>query len=463
MNKNKKKIGFVAEMGLMDSVFLVMGGVIGSGIFMTTGFIVEFVPSGWIVLLVWLIGGAITLCGAISFAELGAMFPQAGGQFIYLKEAYGDWAGFLFGWTFFWVIECGGIAALAMGFAEYVGYFVAKLSPQAVFAQGKIAGLPFSFSGGQMVAVGAVLILSAVNYVGIKSGVLVQNFFMVMRLGSLAAIVLGGLAIGKKEGIIKISQLFEAQGPSNLKFIGLALFAVLWTYDGWYSVSCTAEEIKNPRKNIPLSLVLGTAGITAVYLVVNIVYLIAVPLDKMKGVARVGELAATSLFGEKAAFFVAGGIAITIFGCLSATILYGPRVFYAMAKDHLFFKKMSFIHPRFHVPTVAILGQAIWSSLLCLSGTYQTLYEYVIFALVLFFAGSGAAVLVLRKKQALRERPYRTWGYPVIPVIFVLINLVIFLNSVFSQPFESSLGLGIIGLGLPAYFLWRKKRKGEKS
>ncbi len=447
-------------MGLLDSVFLVMGGVIGSGIFMTTGFIAEFVSSGWLILLVWLAGGIITVCGALSFAELGAMFPRAGGQFIYLKEAYGDWAGFLFGWTFFWVIECGGIAALAVGFAEYAGYFFPAISPQAAIMKMKIGALPFSFSAGQLVAVGAILFLSGVNYLGIRSGVFVQNLFMLMRLGCLGAILVGGVVVGGKEGVQNMTGLVASHGVFSWKLVGMALLAVMWTYDGWYSVSCTAEEVKNPKRNIPLGLVLGTAGVTVIYLLVNIVYLAALPLEKMKGVVRVGELVASSLFGNKGAFLLAGGIAVTIFGCLSATILYGPRVFFAMARENLFFRRMSYIHPRFRVPTVAIIGQAIWSSLLCLSGTYQTLYEYVIFALVLFFAATGAAVMVLRKKQPRMERPYRAWGYPVLPLVFVLVNLAIFLNTVLSQPFEATIGLAIITAGLPAYFFWKKKSRG---
>ncbi len=453
----KEGRGFIEKMSLLDAVFLVMGSVIGSGIFMTTGFIAEFVPSPWMILMVWLIGGFITVCGALTFAELGGMFPRAGGQFIYLKEAYGDWAGFLFGWAFFWVIECGGIAALAVGFSEYVGYFWPGLTPRTILIKGSIAGLPLSLSSGQILAAVAIIILSGINYMGIKSGVFVQNLFMVMRLASLAAIVGGGFFFGKKEGIESLGSLFRSAGPSGLKPLGLALFAVLWTYDGWYAVNCTAEEVRNPKRTIPLSLVIGTLGVTLIYVLVNIVYLLALPVARMKGVARVGELAATSLFGEKAASLIAGGIAVTIFGCLSATIIYGPRVFYAMAKENLFFKRMSWIHPKYRVPTIAIAGQALWSSLLCLSGTYQTLYEYVIFALVLFFAGTGAAVFVLRKKQPQRERPYRVWGYPLLPLLFVAINVAIFLNSIFSQPFESTLGLGIIGLGLPAYFFWKKR------
>jgi APA family basic amino acid/polyamine antiporter len=465
MMKNKndsEKPKLKQEMGLWDSIFLVMGSVIGSGIFMTTGFIVEFVPSPWMVMIVWILGGLITICGALSFGELASMFPQAGGQFIYLKEAYGDWSGFLFGWTFFWIIECGGIAALAVGFAEYFGYFFPSVSPQAILFKSNLLGLPYSLSAGQIVAVLAIVVLSGINYFGVKSGVFVQNIFTVLRIACLGFLIILGWLIGKKSGIQDVDQIFSSRGAFNLKFTGLALFAVLWTYDGWYSVNCTAGEIKNPRRNIPLSLLLGTMGVTLIYLLTNIIYLSALPLEKISGVARVGELAASSLFGPKAASLMAGGITIAIFGCLSATILYGPRVYYAMAEKGLFFHRMSTIHPRYHVPSLAIVGQAVWSSILCLSGTFQTLYEYVIFALVLFFAATGLAVLVLRIKQPGLDRPYRVWGYPVVPLVFIVINLAIFLNSLYSQLYQSLLGLMIILAGVPAYLYWKKKRSSEK-
>ena len=246
-------------------------------------------------------------------------------------------------------------------------------------------------------------------------------------------------------------------GAFEWKPLGLALFAVLWTYDGWYAVNCTAGEVKKPEKTVPLSLFLGTGAIVLIYLLVNSVYLAALPAESMSDVARVGELAATGLFGARAAGWVAGAITVSIFGCLAATVLYGPRVYYAMSEAGLFFRSMMFIHPRFRVPTKAILWQGVWASILCLSGTYQTLYEYVVFALVLFFAATGAAVFVLRVKRPGLQRPYRAWGYPVVPLVFVLINLAVFLNSISSQPRESFIGLLIMLAGVPAFLYWKRK------
>jgi APA family basic amino acid/polyamine antiporter len=302
-----------------------------------------------------------------------------------------------------------------------------------------------------------------VNYFGVRSGLFVQNLFTVLRVACLAGLILFGWLIGKKTGLPHSGVFSGLGGPFDWRALGLALIAALWTYDGWYAVSCTAEEIRKPRRNIPLSLFLGTLAVTVIYLLVNMVYLAAVPIEKMSGVARVGELAATAVFGPRASGFVTAAILVSVFGCLSATILYGPRVYYAMAEDRIFFRGMSRIHPRYRVPGRAIAWQAVWSSLLCLSGTYQALYEYVIFALVLFFAATGAAVIVLRLRQPGLDRPYRAWGYPVVPLIFVAVNLAVFLNRLASRPRESLIGLIIILAGLPAYLFWKKRSRNAYS
>jgi APA family basic amino acid/polyamine antiporter len=448
------------KINLLDATLLVIGSVIGSGIFMTSGIIAGYLPSPGHLLLVWAMGGLITICGALSFAELGAMFPSAGGQYIYIREAYGPWAGFIFGWGFFWFIMCGGIATLAVGFAEFAGYFVPSISTQAAVLRLDIFGLPYVLSAGQLVAAAAIIILTIINYFGVKSGVVVQNILTFLRLGSVAAIVVFGLTLGKKAGITDIGELFSGNEMLSWGFLqsfGLALIAVFWTYDGWYAVNCTAEEIKKPERNIPLSLLLGTLSVTLVYLLVNIVYILALPVERMTGVIRIGELASTQLFGPIATSAIAAAIMISVFGCLSATILYGPRVYLAMAEDRAFFRSMTFIHPRYRVPSKALTGQAIWSCLLCLSGKYQALYEYVVFALVIFFAATGFAVIALRRKRPDLHRPYRVWGYPAVPVVFVLINLAVFLNTVTAQPFKSLIGLAILLVGIPAYFYWQRK------
>lgn len=463
--EKEKKPQFLRKLNLFDSTSLVIGAVIGSGIFMTAGFIAEYLPSPGLMLIVWLVGGLITISGALSFAELAAMFPKAGGQYIYIREAYGPWAGFFFGWGFFWFIMCGGIATLGVAFAEFVGYFIPSLSTQSYIFQLNVLGSSYSLSTGQLVAVGSILILSGVNYFGIKTGVIVQNIFTFLRIAAIAAFIILGLTIGKKAGITNFSQMFSVETGLSfdtlMSLFGLALIAVFWTYDGWYSPTCTAEEIKKPERNLPLSLIMGTLGITLIYLLMNLVYIMALPIDKMKGVTRIGELASNQLFGPTATHFFSAAIMISIFGCLSATIIYGPRVYYAMAKDGSFFKSMAYIHPRYRVPSKALVGQAIWSSLLCLSGTYKGLFEYVVFALVIFFALTGFSVIVLRFKQPDRKRPYKTWGYPVIPLFFVIICLAVFFNTVINQPLKSTIGLIMLSIGIPAFLYWKKQAKKD--
>ena len=460
MDTPEQQPRLLQKMNLLDATFLVIGAVVGSGIFMTSGIIAGYLPSpGWI-LVVWAMGGLFTLCGALTFAELGAMFPRAGGQYVYIREAYGPWAGFLFGWGFFWFIMCGGIAALAVGFAEFAGYFLPSLSTQAIILKLSLFGMPYTLSAGQLLAAGAIIFLTGVNYLGVKTGVVVQNIFTFLRLGSVAAIAVFGLVLGKRAGITNFRQLFsggEAMGPNVVSAFGLALIAVLWTYDGWYAVNCTAEEIKRPERNIPRSLLLGTLSVTVVYLVVNVVYVLALPVGRMKGVVRIGELASTQLFGPAATSAISAAIMVSIFGCLSASILFGPRVYMAMAEDRAFFRSMTYIHPRFRVPSKALIGQALWSCLLCLSGKYQALYEYVVFALVIFFAATGFAVIVLRRTKPDLARPYRVWGYPFIPVLFVLINLAVFASTIAAQPLKSLIGLAFLLIGIPAYLYWQKK------
>jgi len=460
--KNHESPQLLRKMNLLDTTFLVIGAIVGSGIFMTTGFIAEYLPSPGMILLIWLVGGFIALSGALAFAELGAMFPTSGGQYVYLKEAFGHWAGFLYGWGFFWVIECGGVATLAVGFAEYFGYFVPQLSTKVILLNLSFAGHDYTMSAGQLIAVLSIVVLSAANYFGIKSGITVQNIFTFLRIASVAALIVLGLSIGQKSGVMNLSQMFSGASTFSFKLFGLALIAVLWTYDGWYSVSCTAEEIKNPGRNIPLGLILGTFCVTLIYFLVNLVYVLALPVKSMQGVARIGELASTHLFGPTATIFITGTIMISIFGCLSASILYGPRVFFAMAEDKAFFQSMKYIHPRYRVPTKAIIWQAVWSCLLCLTGTYQNLFEYVVFALVIFWAATGLAVIVLRHTQPETPRPYKAWGYPLLPILFVLINLGVFLNTIRAQPFKSLIGLVILLAGIPAFLYWKSKEKKSR-
>lgn len=452
------------KLNLLDTTFLVIGAVIGSGIFMTTGFIAEYLPSPGLILIVWFAGGIIALFGALSFAELGAMMPKSGGQYIYLQEAFGPWAGFFYGWGCFWVMKCGAIAALAVGFVEYLSYFIPFLSTQSYVLEMNMLGITYSLSKGQIFAVITIILLSMVNCLGIKEGISVHNIFTFLKLASVVALIILAFSIGKKTEVLNFREIFNPPMKLNIdaiKYFGMAFIAVFWTYAGWYTANFTAGEIKKPEKNLPLSLFLGTLSVTFVYVLVNVVYIMALPVEKMKGVVRIGEVASTQLFGPGVTIIITAAIMISIFGCLSAIILSGPRIYFAMADDGVFFKNMAYVHPRFRVPTKAISGQALWASLLCISGTFKDLYEFAVFALVIFLAATGLAVIVLRYKQPRRKRPYKVWGYPIIPLIFLIINLIVFLNTIYAQPIKSGIGLFIILLGIPAFLYWRTKKKNR--
>lgn len=453
---------FIRRLGLLDTSFLVIGAVVGSGIFMTPGLIASGLPSPGLLLTVWLAGGLVTLCGALAFAELGAMYPMAGGQYIYLREAYGPSAAFLFGWAFFGFIMCGGLAALAVAFAEFLGSFIPALSTGHILFRAGTSAFSYSLSAGQLVAAAAILGLTFLNTFGIRSGAAVQNSLTLIRLGTVAALIGLGLIFGTKAGGANFHPLFPPGPgwPAALQSLGLALVAVFWTYDGWYSVNCTAEEIRNPERTIPRGLTLGVVTVTAVYVLVNLVYLAALPFERIKGVVRVGEAAVAALFGGRGAALFSALVMVSVFGCLNANILFGPRVFYAMGRDGAFFRSMGRLGGRSRVPTAALWGQAAWSSVLCLSGTYQSLYEYMVFALLLFFAATGAAVFVLRRRKPDAARPYKVWGYPVVPLVFIVTCLGVFVSIVVDAPLKSLAGAGLLLAGWPAYLVW--KRRGAR-
>jgi len=453
-NENKPKL--LARLNLSDATLLVIGSVIGSGIFLTSGIIAQSLPSpGWI-LFVWFLGAILSLFGGLTFAELGAMIPKAGGQYVYLREAYGPLAGFMYGWTTFLVIHTGGIAALAVGFSEYFAYFVPSFGLNNYLID--LNGL--QISSGQILAVICIGILTVINYFGIRSGSVVQNFFTILKLSAIGIFIVAGLyvVLGAKETITTETIISMPSGSSLFTAIGVSLIAVLWTFDGWYSVNSVASEIKNVKRNLPLSLFIGISIIGIVYMLINLFYVSTLPMSEIAGVVRIGEKATTFTFGSTAGTLMSGLILISILGCLSATIIYGPRIYYAMASDRLFFKKFAYVHPRYHTPSVAIIWQGIFASGLCLTGSYEQLFTYVVFAMLLFFVGVVVAVFVLRRNKPDMERPYRVWGYPVVPGLFGLIIIWIMINTLIEKPVESILGLVLIVIGLPVYFYWQRQR-----
>ena len=404
-------------------------------------------------LLTWVIGGGITLTGALAYAELGAAMPEAGGQYVYLREAYGSLVAFLSGWVIFLVYWCGGIALLGIAFSEYFGSFFPLFSTTTYLISTDL----FSVSNGQVVAVVLIILFSIANYIGVAFGKMVQNTLTVIKIGAILLLIIFGLLVHKG---VPIDLSFNAGGMSFSQLVvgfGVAMVAVFWAFDGWNAANFVAGEIKNPARNLPLALILGTTLVGLIYVMVNVVYLKALPISEMAGVITIADSASSVLFGTTATMFLTVAILISIAGALNGSVLVGARVYYAMAKDGLFFKKMATVHPRFKTPSVAIVTQAVWSSVLALSGTIERLFVYIIFSAVIFWIITVAGVFTLRKKQPDLPRPYKTWGYPVTPIIFIIACMGILINTLFESPLESLAGLGITAIGVPVYFYWRRK------
>jgi APA family basic amino acid/polyamine antiporter len=455
--------GLARVLGLWDATLLVFGLVVGSAVFMVTGGpdgAARLVPSPGGLLLVWIVGGIISFAGALVFAELGAAMPNAGGQYLFLRAAYGDLIGFLYGWTLFTVIHTGTLAALAVGYAEYFGAFVPGLGTDHLVATLSLPLLgTLPISAGQLNAVAVIVFLSVVNYLGVKEGTVFQGIVTVMKIAAFAGFIVCGLAFGTGSFSHFVPPFGSATSPGGSSFgaLVLAMVAMLWAYEGWNNITFTAGEIRDPQRNLPLSLVLGMSAVTLVYVAMNVVYLYAMPVADMFATPRIGEAAAGRLFGDWGARAMSLAVLVSVFGCISATVISGPRVFYAMARDGLFFRRLAEIHPRFRTPGPAIVLQGIWSAALCLSGTYTRLYTFVVFAAVLFYALAGASVIVLRIRHPEWPRPYRTWGYPWTPLLYVGVCVVVLVSTLVSQPKESGIGLAILGLGLPAYLFWRRR------
>jgi APA family basic amino acid/polyamine antiporter len=453
--------GLLRGLGLWDCILLTIGSVVGTGIFLTPGDMAKVLPQGGLMLLVWAAGGLLALAGALAYAELGVLYPRAGGLYEYLKETYGPIWGFLYGWTSFLVIMSGGIAALGVAFGEYLGSFLPFFSTRHLLLQVPIGGWSWTLSGGQVAAVLAILILTGVNHFGLREGAGVQNAFTVLKIGSIAAFAALGLLVRPQ-----VTGALTAPVPTSLaspwaltSAFGVAMIAVLWTYDGWYALTCSAGEIRDPARNLPRGLIYGTAAVTGLYVLLNLAYVRALSVPAMAASDRVGEAAAAALFGPTAARVVSLAVLISTFGCLSSTILYTSRIYLPMAEDGVFFPALAVIHPRYRTPTNSLWAQTLWAVILTLSGTYEQLYTYVIFASVLFHAAAGIAVFLLRRRRPDAVRPYRTWGYPAVPALFVLACLLLIGNTLYKKPVESLWGLGLVALGLPAYAAFARRRR----
>jgi APA family basic amino acid/polyamine antiporter len=487
ITSDKNSSTFKHELGLFDSTMLVIGSMIGSGIFIVSADIARSVGSSGLLLIVWVLAGIITLIAALSYGELAAMMPKAGGQYVYLREAYNPLVGFLYGWTLFLIIQSGTIAAVAVAFAKFTGVLIPSLGTANVLFV--LYGL--KVSAGQLLAIFSISILTFINIRGLKHGKNVQNVFTVAKIISLAGIIFLGIFVGANAHAIganfsdlwrgdwlhmsggKIEWVEHLTGFSVIIAIGVAMVGSLFSSDAWNNITFTAGEVKNPQRNIPLSLFFGTLVVTIIYLLVNVSYLLVLPLKgdpsgtsitslgiQFASEDRVATAAANIFLGEPAAIIMAVLIMISTFGCNNGLILSGARVYYAMAKDNLFFKHVGTLNKN-SVPANALIIQAIWASILCLSGTYGQLLDYVIFAVLIFYMLTIGGVFILRIKRPEAERSYKAFGYPYLPILYIILAASISLILLIYKPQFTWPGLIIVLLGVPVYYL-RNRMQADK-
>jgi APA family basic amino acid/polyamine antiporter len=471
------------RVNLFDGIAIVAGAMIGSGIFIVSADIARSVGSpGWL-LVVWLITGLITIIGALSYGELAAMMPSVGGQYVYLRESYHPLIGFLFGWTTFLVIQCGSIAAVAVGFAKFSGVIFPWISENNILYQ--IGALKINST--QFVGMVLIMFLTWLNTRGIVTGKTVQNIFSSTKVIALLGFIIVGLLVTKGISSLDINkavfwqaskigagnQIVPIAGFALVAAIGTAMVGSLFSADAWYNITYISGEVINPRRNVPLSLLFGTLLVSGLYLLANFVFIKILPLHGSpdgtdvlaRGIQfatddRVATSAMSVVVGDYAAVIMAVFIMISTFGCNHIMVLAGPRVYYAMAKDGLFFKKVASLNKK-GVPAFALILQGVWSILLCLSGTYGNLLDYVIFAVLLFFTLTILAIFILRKKRPDIDRPYKAFGYPVVPAIYILTTLAIMVILLIYKPNYTFPGLGIVLLGIPVFYLWRKFNKNS--
>jgi len=500
--------GFVKGLGPISATALVMGSMIGSGIFIVSADIARLVDSPALLIGAWLLTGFLTITGALAYGELAAMMPHAGGQYVYLREAFGPLWGFLYGWTLFLVVQAGTIAAVGIAFGKFLGVFFHSVSsshwliyhwhvPPIAFRL-YITGGPTIVLGNMdvglntqnLAAIVVVIFLSVLNIFGLRLGAAVQNVFTFAKTAALLGLVLLGLFVGRNFQAMaaNFSSNFWRNGGWHalhpvqvgvggpivlvgmLTILAVAQTGSLFSSDAWNNITFTAAEVKNPKRNLPLALALGTASVTLLYVLANVVYLTVLPLQGdphgatilARGIQhasedRVATAVVEQIFGLSGAAIMAGAILISTFGCNNGLILAGARVYYAMAKDGLFFRSAAKLHPKYHTPVHSLAMQCVWTCILCISGSYGQLLDYIIFAVLVFYILTIAGLFVLRFKRPDEPRPYRALGYPVLPAMYILIATFIDVVLLRYKPQYTWPGLIIVLLGIPVYFLWSKR------
>jgi APA family basic amino acid/polyamine antiporter len=443
------------DLGPWAAAAIVVGTVIGSGIFLVPHDMVARVGTPAMVFAVWIFGGLLSLAGSLSYAELAAAIPEAGGEYAYLREAYGPVWGFLYSWTQMWVAKSGSIATLATGFFYYLTNFFPGLDE--VFYRVGLplgpGGGPLEFRYGQLLAMGLILALAWLNYYGVKLGGEVQVAVTAIKVTLIAGIIVVGLGFGTAHA----ASAAPAAAVTTAGFFA-ALAAALWAYDGWNNVAMVASEVRNPQRNLPRALIGGTLAVICIYLLANAAYFHVLSAREVADNPRVAGEMMRRIMGVAGANGVSIAAMISIFAALNGSILTGSRVPYAAAREGYFFRAVATVNPRYSTPGVSILALSTWAALLVLSGGYRQLFTYVIFASWILYGMTTAAVLVLRKKRPDLPRPYRTLGYPVIPIAFVLVALAFVISTLWDSPRESLMGISLIVLGLPFYLYWRRQK-----
>ena len=483
----------VKALGLTSSSMLVMGSMIGSGIFIVSAEIAREVNSPALLIGAWLVTGFLTIVGALSYGELAAMMPRAGGQYVYLREALGPVWGFLYGWTLFLVIQTGTIAAVGVAFGKFLGIFFPSISstnwilhfwkvPPIPVGPMVLGNMDVGLNTQNLMAILVVVVLSIINVFGVKTGALIQNVFTFAKVSALLGLALLGLFVGRNAQAIaanfqgnfwrhaSLGAMHDIGGGvlvSTLTVLAVAQVGSLFSADAWNNVTFTAGEVKNPSRNLPLSLALGTGVVIALYIACNFVYLNVLPLDgsstgatilnrgiKYASEDRVATAVMTQMFGSAGGRLMAFAILLSGFGCANGLILAGARVYYAMAKDGLFFRSVAKLHPTYKTPAISLMVQMVWTCILCVSGSYGQLLDYIIFAVLVFYILTIFGLFVLRRTHPDAERPYRAIGYPVLPAIYIVLALFIDVVLLRYKPQYTWPGLIIVLLGIPVYYLW---------
>lgn len=448
-------------LGPWTTVAVVIGTAIGSGIFLVPTDMVKAVGSPSMVFMVWVFGGILTLFGALTYAELSAALPDAGGEYVYLNAAYGKFFGFIYGWTQTWVAKAASIATLGSAFFRYLGDFFPGLDGVIYTVHLPIGphGGPLEIRYGQVVAIGVILFLAGVNYLGVRVGGSLQVTVTALKLSLIGGVIVAGL-VSSRGSVSNFHVSMEAH-PGGIEGFFVALVAALWAYDGWNNAGMLGSEIEHPQRNLPRALIIGTSCMIAIYLLTNLTYFYVLTGPEVGASERVAADAMRRVLGPSGGAMVSIAAMISIFAALNGSILSGARVPYAMARDGYFFHSMSRVHARYRTPTAAIVLLGAWSSLILLSGQYSQLYTLVIFPSWILYGMTAAAVIVLRRKRPDLVRPYRVPGYPFVPLLFVLVAIALLYSTLLTSPRESGIGLVLIAAGLPFYFHWKRRLTGS--